>query len=253
MIPVLGIPTYNRHDLLLRLLESIDEPVGVLAIVDQGPNPAPWADVLNAVQGVWKRTGHRGVVRRCQHANAGVAAAWNEMITLFPAAWWLLANDDIAFAAGDLARLAEFVDRETGDTNRAMAAAYGNHGASWWAVTRRGIEEVGLFDENFFPAYLEDCDWSYRCDLLGLRRPTVPGLSSRHGDDRLNGSCTVNHDAALAARASAAHGNGFKYYRAKWGGINECETFKTPFNQPVPVWAWRFLPRFRAEQLQVIG
>jgi len=35
----------------------------------------------------------------------------------------------------------------------------------------------------------------------------------------------------------------------KWGGLNELEVFKAPFNDPHwPIWAWRFDPAFRAQQ-----
>ena len=123
-----------------------------------------------------------------------------------------------------------------------MGKIYGNHGASWFGITAYGVDTVGLFDENIYPAYLEDCDWARRADLLGVRRCDVPDVHAIHGDENLTGSCTVNENPELAARNSRTHGGNFDYYRRKWGGLNGTETFATPFNDPHwPVWAAREL------------
>ena len=240
MIPVLGIPYFNRPDLLLRCLDSIDHPVGRVVLVMNG---GPRDQVPTIIRAEAFHHPQVGAFDYLWHRNAGVAGAWNEIIKLFPADWWLLANNDIQFSPGDLGRLAEAVCKTD------CACAYGNHGASWFGVTAPGIHAVGLFDENIFPAYLEDCDWSYRCDLLGKRRITVEGCSSVHGDGRQSGSCTVNATPELQKKNCRTHSGNFNYYRNKWGGINGQEQFKTPFNDPHwPVWAWRFEPGIRAAQ-----
>jgi GT2 family glycosyltransferase len=238
MIPVLGIPHYNRPDLLLRCLRSIDEPVERLVIIHNGelcdlpalddlPGNIRWTTVI-------------------QHPNAGVAGSWNEIIKLFPAAWWLICNNDIAFAPGDLNRMAQAVDEQLEVPMPGLL--YGNHGASWFAITSQCVDRAGLFDENIYPAYLEDCDYSRRCDLLGVRRVNVPGCLALHGEGG-NGSCTIHSDPVVRAHNHRTHGGNFEYYRAKWGGINGQETFGTPFNDPAwPVWAWRFDPARRRNQ-----
>jgi len=284
MIPVLGIPHFNRLDLLRRCIQSIDYPVDKLVIVDQGPVTAtsPRSSLRSYDQTSWpsspkaeRETGDQPeniqhstfnaqhpiketiIIR---HPNAGVAGAWNEIIKLFPGDsghWWLIANDDIQFAPGDLQRMSA----ECGVWSAKCGILYGNHGASFFALTRYGVEKVGLFDENIYPAYLEDCDWSYRADLLGVRRMALPGCLAVHGGPRdahapssagegwLSGSCTVNSDPVLREKNMRTHGANFNYYRAKWGGINGQEQYKTPFNDPHwPVWAWKFDPEFRQRQ-----
>lgn len=237
-IPVLGIPHYNRLDLTLRCIQSIDHAVDTLVIVMNG-------DHRNAGQ-IAVRAGcnpNIHAIKFVEHPNAGVAGAWNEIIKLFPAQWWLISNNDIQFAPGDLARMAFQVER------RAAGVCYGNHGASWFGITAACVETVGLFDENIYPAYLEDCDYSVRCDLLGMPRANVPGCTSVHGDEKQSGSCTVNISPQLAAENSRTHGLNHGYYQAKWGGPNGHETYKHPFNDPQwPVWAWRFLPSGRADR-----
>lgn len=248
-IPVLGIPHYNRPDLTARCIASIDYPVEKLVIINNRTVSLLDSEVDKAVlgnQAIEEHSYH--LIELCM--NAGVAGAWNEIIKLFPASWWLIVNNDIAFAPGDLAKMAEFVQAQL-DTPRwhdkPADMIYGNHGASWFAITAHGVATAGLFDENIYPAYLEDCDMSRRFDLLGLRRCDVPDVHAKHGDDEFSGSCTIMSDVDARAMNALTHGRNFDYYRAKWGGNNEQETFPTPFNDPNwPVWAWRFDPAFRA-------
>jgi len=232
MIPLLSIPFYNRRDLLLRCVASIDYPVKQLLVVQNGKEDGtvePNKFVEN-----WT------LIR---HPNAGVAASWNEAIKFFPEDWWLLSNNDIQFSPGDLERMANAIAEGDG-------CYYGNHGASWFGVTKGAIKQVGLFDENIFPAYLEDCDWSTRADRLGVKRTTVQGCRAIHGDAKSCGSCTIMSDDAVRAKNHQTHGRNFQYYQRKWGGINGQETFQRPFNDPNwPMQHWVFDPDFRKEQM----
>jgi hypothetical protein len=236
-IPVIGIPSLNQSALLQRCLDSIDYPVAKLVVVH---NTLP--NVSGALQLAWPRTARETTLIR--HPNAGVAGSWNEIVKLFPAPYWLLVNDDIQFAAGDLQRMAESAEQ-----NPLAGCLYGNHGASWWVITKHGIAEAGWLDENIFPAYLEDTDMAYRMDLLRLARVNVPGCASIHGVPGQASSCTVNCNPTLKAENMRTHGKNFTYYIRKWGGINGQERFKTPFNDPHwPIWAWKFEPDHRAAQ-----
>jgi len=275
-IPVLGIPHYNRPDLLERCLHSIDYPVDTLALVRNGPLEMFPVEFVRQLKAATASNPDLEVkkfrrIEVLQHPNAGCAGSWNEIIKLFPGGaqgtarptghYWMLANNDIQFAPGDLAKMAVFVESHLtpalspkGGEGEKPGMIYGNHGASWFAITEAGVECAGLFDENIYPAYLEDCDMSRRFDLLALRRCNVPDVHALHGTatnarDQGKGSCTVNADPKLAELNSRTHGNNFEYYRAKWGGINGQEKFTTPFNDPHwPLWAWKFDPARRAKQ-----
>ncbi len=249
-IPVLGVPCLNQYELLRRCIGSIDYPVEKLVLVFNGPFPLAQIDYVMYVA---TRNACVRQLHLVRHNNAGVAGSWNEIIKLFPAPWWMIANDDIQFASGDLRKMAIWghgTDAAYGTnlTKPPPGMIYGNHGASWFAITRQAVETVGLFDENLYPAYLEDCDWSYRADVLGVRRADVPDVHALHGIGG-HGSQTVNKSPELAAANARTHGGNFDYYRRKWGGLNGTETFATPFNDPHwPVWAWKFEPATRARQ-----
>jgi hypothetical protein len=236
-IPVLGIPFLNRPDLLRRCVESIDYPLDHLVVIDNSNGAVSMPFVPPKL------------VRRFSiltHPNAGVAGSWNEIIKLFPAPWHMIVNSDVQFTRGDLERMADAADA---NCSGVAGCLYGNHGASWFVITEHGVRDVGLFDENFYPAYLEDCDWSRRADLLGVRRVNVPNCHAIHGDDKLTGSCTINSDPRIQQENVRTHTNNFTYYKRKWGGVNGEEKFITPFNHKYwPIQHWQFDPAFRKEQ-----
>jgi GT2 family glycosyltransferase len=239
-IPVLGIPHYNRPDLLERCVESIDYPVSKLVIVQNGEDrDFPLAVLLK--EDVAEKIIH------IKHPNVGVAGSWNEIIMLFPSPWWMLVNNDIQFTPGDLEKMAK-----AAEANPDAGHIYGNHGASWFVVTEHCIRTISLFDFNLRPAYLEDSDHAYRCDLAGLKRITIPDCNAIHGEQvrgHMEGSRTVNATPQLQMENSRTHGNNFNYYRRKWGGVNEQETFKHPFNNPnLPLWAIQYDPDHAAQQ-----
>jgi hypothetical protein len=241
-------------DLLERCIASIDYPIENLVIVFNNPDEYPKFDRVMTKTVLDVLTQYVQKFHTIVHPNAGVAGSWNEIITLFPAPYWMLVNDDIQFTPGDLAKMAEFLMGNAngiGEVNR-IGCCYGNHGASWWSVTRLGVNKVGLFDENFFPAYLEDCDWSRRADLAGVARVDVPDVHSVHGEPNQRGSCTVNVNAKLAHANSRTHHENHGLYRYKHGGPNGYETYKTVYNIPgMPVSYWRFIPEYRAQQVAI--
>lgn len=218
-IPLIGIPVLNRGDLLTRCVESIDYPAERIVVVNNGSD----AGVASALESLRERRPNLEVVRP-EH-NLGVSGSWNYFLRHYDAPYYLICGSDIQFSPGDLERMHAFVAAHPD-----CDIAFGNHGYSLFALTRHGVELVGYFDENFYPAYLEDCDHSYRARLLGARAYNVPGVNAVHGEEPYWGSSTILSDPLYRERNGITHGNNFTYYRAKWGGINGEETFAYPFN-----------------------
>ena len=122
------------------------------------------------------------------------------------------------------------------------------HLCAWnfFCLHHRTIPRVGWFDENFYPAYMEDCDYRWRCHLAGMHRYMVPtGEESSPGKPYLTpgipatpevkvdhkGSLTVKSNAKYAKHSKVTHGRmGRTYYKNKWGGMPNGEKFKIPFN-----------------------
>jgi GT2 family glycosyltransferase len=181
-----GFPCLNRFDLLQRAVACIDVPADVY-IID------------NSVK------------------NRGVAASWNSIMREgFGRGyeWVFLANNDCFVAPG---------------TPQKAIDVLGTDGVGIWficsgaffAISRATVERVGWFDERFYPAYYEDCDYYRRCDLAGVKRENVPGASAEH----LN---------SMALKSGAKFPDLRPYYIEKWGGPPGEERFTVPFNYKPP-------------------
>jgi GT2 family glycosyltransferase len=219
VIPVMIVPILTQPDLLLRMLRSIDHPVGMVIVIDNGgvvETHVGWDHQIpvpvRVVKPGW---------------NLGVAASWNLGIKCSPlAAWWAIVNHDVAFGPGDLARL----DAAVGP--RANAVYY-SLGMAAFAVTPPAMQAVGWWDENIHPAYDEDLDWQRRARLVGTLEVET-GFTGLH-----EGSATIMSDRALRAANGRTHPANDAYYAVKWGGPKQGgERHSTPFNRGGSVADW---------------
>lgn len=218
MIPVLGIPVINRPDLLEKALASIDVPVGRLVIIDNS-----WDGLDFAVP---ERLEPFTFVTS-PPANLGFAGSVNHVIqTNARAPWWCIANADVEFAPGDLARLA--AEMERGGPRWVGITDWRVFGLSFEAV-----ERVGFWDANFFPAFCEDCDYERRCDLGGVERYFIEGATTHVR------SVSIRSDERNARHNARTHPVNLAYYVVKWGGAPRGgERFTTPFDSGAPLSHW---------------
>jgi GT2 family glycosyltransferase len=216
MIPVLAIPALNRPDLLRQCLASIDEPVGRLLVIDNSPDGSMDPGGVEVI-----RVG----------ANLGVAASWNLALKANPQApWWAIASVDVEFGAGDLGRLAMFMERP--EPTVGCLLRFGAFG-----LNRAALDSVGFFDESFHPIYCEDCDYEYRCKLAG-----VPIVDVGSGTVHLESGSVSLHAGHTADNARSFPAN-HDYYRAKWGGpVRGGEVFTTPFDRGGSIRDWTLDP-----------
>jgi GT2 family glycosyltransferase len=190
MIPVLIVPVLSRTELLYEMLESIDERVDILAVIDNGGHVSRhrMAEINR------DRIGRRYVWKMPR--NLGVPTSWNLGIKATPfAPWWMVANFDVTFPAGALAKFAA----ESGPDRVVLSAA-----SSAWCVFTVGenvITRVGLFDEGLHPAYFEDADYLRRCKA--------------HGVDIFCSGILVDH------KTSSTIESGYKDHNARTFGANQ--------------------------------
>jgi GT2 family glycosyltransferase len=203
MIPVLGVPILTGPDLLIRMLASVNVPVGRTYVVDNGG--VVDGSLIDADVYV---PGH----------NLGVAASWNNIISSNQdAPWWAIVNHDLTFSPGDLGRLTEHMETVGGVAMLGTFSAFG--------IDRAAVDAVGLFDENFHPAYWEDNDFDYRCRLKGVSLIALP-FGGAHAT-----SSTLASNPRFQDRNRHTFSKNRDYFFAKWGGGPYQETYLSPFNQ----------------------
>jgi GT2 family glycosyltransferase len=208
MVPVIVIPVLNRYDLLERCLESIDYPVGTLLIIDNGGKAGlhdqPWLVDRRHVQDYRVLS---------MPSNLGVATSWNLSIKATPYSkdGWLLLNSDAWFEPGALQQF-------HGECSPDTITLAGRPGWSCAHVGRNVVAKVGLFCENFHPAYFEDNDFERRAQAHGI--PIVHSSAKVNHDN----SSTIASDPSLAeanAKSFQCSRNGRWNVDANWDGTNE--------------------------------
>ena len=225
VIPVLAIPILNRPDQLAECIRSIDCPVDLLLIIDNSPDVEMGAVADEAaadnehVRAIW-------VVE--PPTNMGYTAAVNFTIKSLPhLPWWCIANADVVFGPGDLARLAEVM---------ALGGPRWIGIGDWrvFGLSFEAVEAVGLWDENFFPAYCEDADYEYRCRLAGVLATVIDGTTSHAG------SAAIRSDIRYAnANFKRSYPANVAYFEAKWAGhLRGGEKFTTPFDRGGSIKDW---------------
>lgn len=201
VMPLVGVPILNGADHLRRLLASLDVPIHTLAIVDQSAGRAdpPSVQLRHDLRGLEQN----GVANITQvriarpFCNAGVAAAWNQILLSFPEApMALLVNHDVAFPPGLLAEVLDHIDATQ---PQFMALFPAERAFSAFVVTALAWDAVGLFDERYYPAYCEDLD--YRDRLLA--HPDVQRIDGSFAHARMlalnpEQSRTIVDDPVLA-------------------------------------------------------
>jgi hypothetical protein len=149
MIPALIVPVLIRHDLLDRMIHSINYPIKDFVIIDNGPQfeyEPRWNNWIHKVHHI-----------KIPY-NLGVASSWNLGIKVLPYAdYWLFSGFDNEWGGDSLKMFHEQSAHDrlvlSGGTPKWTAFSLG------WKV----VDKVGLFDESFHPAYFEDNDYEWRC------------------------------------------------------------------------------------------
>ncbi|HVT59845.1 MAG TPA: hypothetical protein VHR45_15770 [Thermoanaerobaculia bacterium] len=219
----IGIPILNRADLLERCLDQIDHPAHVLVVNNNSVHPGFNGRLHRLAR-------QRGFELSDQPRNLGVAASWNLIVrTALERGFDLVfigSNDTLLYPGSLAAVLA--LDKQQDEV------VWHIQGWNFFAVHRRAVDLVGWFDENFYPAYKEDQDYSYRCLLAGVKRIGVRGTGADH-----LGSQTIRSDAGYSACNRDTHLRlNTAYYCAKWGGDSGQECYATPFGYPDRDWRW---------------
>lgn len=176
-----------------------------------------------------------------------VAHSWNEGCRLARLAgmdYIAVLNDDILLAPYILDRLLDVLDsNEESVMATACNQREGHEPEEMWSwpeerigslsenpdfacfmIRQNFIDEIGRFDENFYPAYFEDNDTHRRILLAGKKAYNVSNAAFYH-----YGSKTQNATSSPACHPIQFNMNQ-AYYCNKWGGMPESEIYDRPFN-----------------------
>lgn len=236
-IPVIGAPVVNSTKWIKRLIDSVDYPVKEFCIINNNGR----GEIDNELAEI-AATPHPFIekIKLCNlPANIGCAGAWNLIIKSYMTEpYWIISNDDVAFKPGLLKELAEAV-KNNPDAGL-IHPGVGDFGLGTWDLFLLKdfvVQEVGLFDENTYPAYCEDADYLMR--VVNAKIPVVKGTKAGywHGDGDSaeyyeTGSQTKKSDPQLVELLSRANELNIEYLTDKWSvGWRSVDPAELPFGK----------------------
>jgi len=228
LVPTLALDV----SLLDRLAKSIDYPVKNKIVVNNGNHNAldEWLD---------KNSGWHIVE---SGENLGVAGSWNLAPKIFKDDCWLIVNDDQELQPGCLEKICK---NSRSDVHINYVNPYRAFDIFVW--TRKGVEDFGLFDENFYPAYYEDWEMRLRFEIAGAKEHFIGDESFpvKHGKPFPAGK---EYELVLKEFDPINR----EYFMEKWGMVGDKNpVFETPFNINVPLYYW-CLDKERRQKMKVI-
>jgi hypothetical protein len=231
MIPILGVPILNGFHWLERLVNSIDFPIDKLVVINNNSEDTELLNQLNTLSA--KKFDYINSIHICHlPSNIGVGSAWNLIIkSSIDSPYWLISNHDIAFTSG---LLVEFFNKAQQEDIGIIYSSKGDFGIGSYdifLIKDWVVQKIGLFDENFYPAYCEDVDYTIRLynynlinsnDIIKTQFLNIPyyhgtGLSSNENCYLEHGQQTAKNNIVISNRLNNAHYNNFNYMYKKWG------------------------------------
>lgn len=227
-----GIPTYNRYDILEPFLYAygLDFPFSQIFIVDNGNQNVnrflrQEHDAKRLKDGKLKAGDIKswsGITLIENEKNVGVGASWNQLCQeIFKEyEYALILNDDI-YLGKNYSEVISLINEKKADFIRATP--------DWcaFAISREVYEYIGPFDECFWPAYYEDKSYEYRMKLKGVRMIKHP-LMNPH---IYQSSKTLEKEPSILELSKKNK----KLYIEMWGGEPGKEQFKQPFNGKITI------------------
>jgi hypothetical protein len=162
--------------------------------------------------------------------NLGVAASWNRLLDMAGDHIIAISNDDIVFGPETFRMLFDAAQRFP------FVGAVG--GWALFAQSPECTKRVGYYDEHFYPAYYEDCDYLLRMRRAGVTFHDIGWAGATHDGEATTKSASESDRALIADGRS----RNYSYFVTKWGtdsprwGNPDVNNFKEPFDGKTPAY-----------------
>lgn len=212
---LMATPAFTNEDLLIECLKSYPDDINSMVIFDGYEPELYFPNIIDKIPG---KINHVEI----PYEHKGVCGSWNR-ITKYAFeendyTVVILIGSDMKFTHD---YIYDFIDKMNVDKDAGLITAK-EYGFNFFAITKECYEKTGTFDENFFPAYHEDCDFHYRTSLVGVKHIDIGN------PEKIStiGSATIKKNNQM----NIANGTSFpinaEYYKNKWND----NTFMHPFN-----------------------
>ena len=202
-LQILSIPVLNRYDLLERMISSIDYDIDEILIINNGKEKyVPKNKYFN--------------FRILDlPSNIGCAASWNLTVKLYPhLSYWAFASADIIWKPGSIEKMVKKSNKELLCLSNQHTSAF-----SWGENL---VRDVGLFDENYYPIYVEYKDYRQRMINYGLKDNIILNAFEINGTDD---GTTVKSNSNFIKKNLYTELKNEEYFKNKKENNNWTDTF----------------------------
>lgn len=163
------------------------------------------------------------------HLNLGVARSWNMILE------YAYSNNKTPYIVGSdtecvhgLSNIYRFIESEPDKMWMVK-------GMNFFYLPSSFSDIIGLFDESFYPAYYEDCDYHMRIRSSGHgdMLSDVPRHLVNYEISHIESNTIKKSDLLLKKVINRGLTHNHHLYVLKWGGAPGQETYTNPFNNPV--------------------
>jgi len=218
-IPVLGVAIVNGVHWLMKQISSIDYPIDNYVVINNN-GKGELDDDLDALSKI-KHPYIKNFKVVNLPSNLGCGGAWNLIIKSYiTSPGWLITSHDVSFTPGLLEELATKSNDKTVGIVFGQGGDFGLGSFDLFYIKDWAVHNVGLFDENLYPANCED--WDYMLRLKQNPIKTIYDLDHKyyHGNTfnyHESGKQTMKHDENLSELITNAWEDNKEYMRIKWG------------------------------------
>ena len=162
-IPVLGVAIVNGVHWLLKQIASIDYPIDNYVIINNNGKGEidEQLETLSKIKHPY--INNFKVVNL--PSNLGCGGAWNLIIKSYiNSPGWLITSHDVSFTPGFLNELSTNANDESVGLVFGQGGDFGLGSFDLFYIKDWAVEQIGLFDENLYPAYCEDWDYILRLE-----------------------------------------------------------------------------------------
>jgi hypothetical protein len=220
MIPIIGTAVVANTKWVKRLYQSIDFPTENFYIIDNSGN----STIKNELEQLYTipQLNVKNLYITHLPRNIGVAGAWNLIIKSFlMEKYWIIVNDDVAFTEGFLEEMHTAQQSEDIGIVHGYGGDFGDGAWDLFLIKDWIIQQFGLFDENFYPAYCEDADYIMRTHGK-IKKICQLEKKYLHGDGQADqyythGSQTKKISSELTVKLDNINTQNFEYMIQKWG------------------------------------
>ena len=223
-IPVIGTQSINSISNLKRLIESIDYPTEILSIIINNENFETLIEIKNFCTD--NKNPHIDKIEISYHpSNLGCPASWTYHFKQYPkSSFFIKADDDIQFSPGELERMvseiSSGIDMVFYSSSSTKYALFG--------ITKKTLNEVGLFDENLYPCNYGDDDYNIRLKIAGISEKNLTQISYHVGSGTTGNLEDPNFEHGKLSNFLVTTE---EYFFKKWGDRFP-NNYQFPFNDP---------------------